>query len=120
MQPVGELNQQHADILGHCKHEFTEILGVLGLVRLQLQLTKLGHAIDETGDRRTEMIFDLLEGSEGVFHRVVQKRCNDGITVEFERGQDTGDFERMGKIRIAAGASLRSMGLERKYIGAVE
>ena len=35
VQPVGQLNQQNADVLGHGEQQFTEIFGLLGVVRLQ-------------------------------------------------------------------------------------
>ena len=36
VQPVGELDQQDADVLRHRQHQLAEILRLLGLVGLQL------------------------------------------------------------------------------------
>ena len=66
------------------------------------------------------MVLDLVKRGQSIFHRIVQQRRHDGIAIELERGQDTGDFEWMGEIGIAAGADLRAVRLEGENIGAVE
>ena len=49
VQPVGELHQDHPQILGHRHEQLAEILGLLGLGIRQLQIGQLGHAIDQIG-----------------------------------------------------------------------
>ncbi len=46
VQPVGELDQDHPDVLGHRQQQLAEILGLGSLGRGQLQLRQLGDAID--------------------------------------------------------------------------
>ena len=46
VQPVGELDQQHADVVGHGEQEFAEILGGALVLALRLDLGELGDAID--------------------------------------------------------------------------
>ena len=50
VQPVGELDQQHADVAAHRQHELAEILRLLGAVGLQFEPGQLGDAIDQAGD----------------------------------------------------------------------
>ena len=50
VQPVGQLDQQHADVPAHRQDQLAEILRLLGAVRLQFQPGQLGDAIDQAGD----------------------------------------------------------------------
>ncbi len=55
-----------------------------------------------------------------VLDRVVQQRRRDRGVVELEVGQDGGDLERMGEVRVAGGALLLAVRLHGVDIGAVE
>jgi hypothetical protein len=46
VQAVGELHQQHADVVRHREQQLAEVLGLGRLRRLELQLVQLGHAVD--------------------------------------------------------------------------
>ena len=72
VQAVGQLDQQHPDVLGHREDELAEILGLLGLVRLQLDPRQLGHAVDQPTDFWAEQPLDIVEGGNRVLDRVVQ------------------------------------------------
>ena len=120
VQAVGELDQQHADVLGHRQHELAEILGLLGLVGLQLDPRQLGDAVDQPRDLRTEHALDVVEGRDRVLDRVVQQPGDDRGAVELHLGEDAGDLDRMGEIGVARGAQLRAMRLHRIDVGTVE
>ena len=111
VQPVGELHQQHANVVGDRQHQLAEILRLLGALREQFQLRQLGHAVDEVGDLLAEIGLDVVVGGERVLDRVVQQRGDDGRHVELEIRQDRGDFQRMGEVRIARGAELLAVRL---------
>ena len=120
MQPVGELDQQHAHVVGDREQQLAQVLRLLRLARDEVELLQLGEAVDQRADLRAEHLVDLGAGRAGVLDRVVQQRRGDGGIVELEVGQDRGDFERMGEIGIAGGARLRAMRLHGVDIGAVE
>ena len=120
VQPVGELDQQHAHIGRDREQQLAQVLGLLGLARDEVELLQLGQAIDQRADLRPELLVDLGARRLGVLDRVVQQRRHDGRVVELEIGQDRGDFERMGEIGIARGARLRAVRLHGVDIGAVE
>ena len=120
VQPVGELDQQHAHIGRDREQELAQVLGLLRLARHEVELLQLGEPVDQRADLGAENLVDLGAGRGGILDRVVQQRRHDGGVVELEVGQDRGDFERMGEVRIARGARLRPMRLHGVDIGAVE
>ena len=120
VQPVGELDQQHAHVLGNRQQQLAQVLRLLGLLRDQVELLQLGQALDQLADIRAEQLVDLLAGRRGVLDRVVQQRDGDRRLVEMHVGEDRRDFERMREIGIAGSAPLVAMLLHGIDIGLVE
>ncbi len=120
VQAVGELDQQHADVVGDRQQQLAQVLGLLGLARHQFEPLQLGQALDQRADLVAEHLVDLGARRLGVLDGVVQQRRDDGGVVELEVGEDRRDFERMREIRIAGGARLRAVRLHGVDIGAVE
>ena len=83
------------------------ILGRALILRLGLDLAELGHSVDQPGDVLAEQLLDLLGSRERVLDRVVEDRGGDGLVVELQVGEDSGDLDRMAEIGIARGAHLR-------------
>ncbi len=83
VQPVGQLDQQHADIVRHCQQKLSEILSLLGPIRLQLDLRQLGDPVDKRRDLAPEDFFNLLFGGNGIFNRVMKKRSYDRRCIQF-------------------------------------
>ena len=120
VQAVGELDQQHADVVGDRQQQLAQVLGLLGLARDQLEPLQLGQALDQRADFGAEQLVDLGARRLGVLDGVVQQRGDDGGVVELEVGEDRRDFERVREIRIAGGAGLRAVRLHGVDIGAVQ
>ena len=120
VQAVGELDQQHADIVGNGQQQFAQVLGLLGLARHQLQPLQLGQALDQRADLGSEDLVDLGPRRFRVLDRVVQQGCHDGGVVELEIGENRCDFERVREVRIARGPRLRTVRLHGVDIGAVQ
>ena len=120
MQAVGELDQEHADVVGDRQQQLAQVLGLLGLARHQFEPLQFGQALDQRADLVAEDLVDLGACRLGVLDGVVQQRRHDGGVVELQRGEDRGDLERMREIRIAGGAGLRAMRLHGVDIGAVQ
>ena len=120
VQAVGELDQQHADVVGDRQQQLAQVLGLLGLARNQLQPLQLGQSLDQRADLVAEHLVDLGAGRLGVLDGVVQQRGDDGGVVELEAGEDRRDLERMREIGIAGGARLGAVRLHGVDIGAVE
>ena len=120
VEPVGELDQENADVIGDRQQELAEILRLGGLLRNEIEALELGEAFDELADLRAEELVDLLARGVGVLDRVVQQRDRDRGLVQMQLGEDRRHFERMREIRVAAGALLRAMLLHGIDIGPVE
>ena len=110
VQPVGQLDQDHAHIARHGEQHLAEIF-CLGMgLRLEFDLVQLGNAVYQFGDLFAELRADFLAGGCCVLHHVMQQRGHDGLGVKAPFGQDGGDCERVGNVGFAAFAHLPMMG----------
>ena len=87
VQPVSQLDQQHANIVRHGEQEFAQIFcGLLSLGLggdfFLLDLAQLGHAIDQPRDIGAEQPFNLFGRGQRVFQRVVEQGGNDRVLIE--------------------------------------
>jgi hypothetical protein len=120
VQAIGELHQKHADVARNRDQELAEILGLLGLLRDQIEPLDLGEPINEGADLGPEELIDLGAGRVGVLDHVVQQRGDDSGVIELEIRQDRSHFEGMGEIGRAGSALLGSMRAHRINVGTVE
>jgi hypothetical protein len=120
VQPVGELDQQHADVLAHRQQELAQVLGDALVVGQLLDLGQLGDPVDELGDVGAEHLLDFIDRRQRVLDGVVEQRGDDRLLVELEVGHQPGDLDRVAEVRVAAGALLRAVLLHREHVGAVE
>src|SRR5579871_2997400 len=120
VQPVGELDEQDADVVGNGEQELAQVFRLLGLLGDEVELFQLGEALDQYADVMAEQAVDLGAGRVGVFDRVVQERRRDGGIVELEVGQDRGDLERVRDVGIAGIAHLLAVRAHGVDVGAVK
>ncbi len=120
VQPVGELDEQHADVVAQRQQELAQIFRRSFVLGLGLDLAELGHSVDQPGDVLAEQFLDLLRGRERVLDGVVEDRGDDRLVVELEVGEDSGDFDRVAEIGVARRPHLRSMRFHREDVGAVD
>jgi hypothetical protein len=74
VEPVGELDDQHPDVLGHRQDHLAQGLRLLLLLGLHLEAVELGDPVDEVDDLVAEALADVLEAGLGVLHDVVEQR----------------------------------------------
>ena len=120
VQPVGQLDQEDADVVGDRQQQLAEVLGLLGFARNELQPFQLGEAFDQRADLVPEHLVDFGAGSFGILDGVVQQRRNDGGIVELEVGEDCRHLERMGEVGVAGRPGLRAMGPHGVDVGAIQ
>ena len=109
VQPVRQLDQQHADVFRDRQQQLAQVLRLLGLLRDEVELLQLRQAFDQLAEISAEQFVDLLPGRGRVLDRVMQKGNGNRRLVHMHVGQDRGNFERMRKIRIARGSPLMAM-----------
>ena len=114
VEPVGELDQDDPDVLGHRQQHLADVLGLLLLVAVGAELGQLGDAVDELGDLGAEALLDVGQAVLGVLGDVVQERRLDGDGVDAELGQDLRRGDRVGDVRLAGRALLALVGRDRE------
>ena len=72
VQPVRELDDQHANVLAHRQDQLAEILRLLGAVRLQFQPGELGDAVDQPGHLGAEALLHRSQRDRRVLDHVMQ------------------------------------------------
>ena len=71
--PVGQLHQQHPDVVGHGEDHLADVFRLLGLPVAEGQLADLGDPVDDVGHFVAEILLQVVQGGGGVLHRVVQQ-----------------------------------------------
>ena len=120
MQAVGQLDQQHAHVLGNGEQQLAQVFGLGFLARDEVEALDLGQAVDDLADLGAEHLVDLGAGGVGILDGVVKQRHGDGGIVELEIGEDGGDFERMGEVRVTRSPCLAAMLLHAVHVSLVE
>ena len=120
VEPVGELHQQHADIVAESEQELAKVLRGALILRLRLDLAELGNSVDQAGDVLAEQPLDLFRSRDRILDRVVKDGGRDRLVVELQVGEDSRDFDRVTEIRIPRRANLRPVSLHREDVGTVD
>ena len=110
VQPVGELDEDHAEVLRHRDHHLADVLGLLLLVGAEGDPAQLGHAVDQARHLGTELALDLLGGQVGVLDRVVEQGGRDRRRVQLQVGEDGRHLERVVDVVLARQPVLAAVG----------
>ena len=108
VQAVGEFDDEHPDVLGHRHDHLADGLGLGGLP--VGHLVELGDAVDQQRDLVAEVGPQLGQRVVGVFDRVVQQGRREHRRLHPQLGEDRGDRERVGDVRVARLAGLAAVG----------
>ena len=90
VQPIGQLDEDDADVLGHGQEHLADVLGLLLFMAVGADLGQLGHAVDELRHFRPEALLDVVEREVRVLGDVVQEGGGDGGVVQAQLGTDEG------------------------------
>ena len=112
VEPVRQLDDQHPPVAGHRDEHLAHRGGLLRLFRVETKPVQLRDPIHDRRHRRTEFLPDLGEGHPGVLHRVVQQRRGRAYGVQAEIGDDRGNRDRMGDVRLARQPVLTFVGFD--------
>ena len=116
VQPVGQFDQDDADVLGHGQDHFADILRLGLFLGFKRNKADLGHAVHNVGHFLAEKAFKLIHRGLGVLHGIVQEPGGDAGGVKTHVGQDVGGFQRMGQIGFAGKPHLPGMGGSGKHV----
>ena len=106
VQPVGELDENHADVVDHRQQHLAEALRLALLARRELEGGQLGDALDHVRHLLPEQFPDLFDRVGGVLDNVVQEAGRDGDHVQPHVRQEVGDLQRVHQIRLAGSTDL--------------
>ncbi len=120
VQPVGELDEQDPDVLGHGHEQLLQRGGLLGLLGLELEPVELGDAVDDVGDLVAEVAAYVLQGDRRVLDDVVQQRGGQRHVVEAELGEDRGHRDRVADVGLARLADLAAVAVVRQREGLLD
>jgi hypothetical protein len=90
VQPVGQLHQEDAQVLGQRQEELAEVLRLLGALALHLDARQLGDAVHQPRHLGAEAALDLGQAVIGVLRHVVQEGGGERRAVQPVARQDLG------------------------------
>ncbi len=102
VQPVGQLDHDHPQVLGHRQEHLAEILGLRFELGIEVNVGQLADAVHQFGDFRPEARAEVLLIVLGVLDDIVQQRRQQGFEFEADIGEDAGHGQRMEDVGLAA------------------
>ena len=114
VEPIGQLDEDDPDVLGHREQHLADVLGLLLLVRVGGELGQLRDAVHEVGDFRAEVLLDVGQGLVGVLRHVVEQRRLDRGEVQGHLGERLGRGDRVSDVGLAGGPALVAVGHDRE------
>ena len=113
VEPVAQLDDDDAQVVGHREEHLPDVLGLMHVARLSLQPAELRHALHEAADLVTELLADVVVRLGRVLGDVVQQRRRDRRGVHPEFGDEHRDRSRMRDVGLAGDALLSLVRLGR-------
>ncbi len=120
MKSIGQLDEEHPEIFGHCDHHLPDRCRLGMLPTAVLQSVELGDSVDEICDLLAELGNDLLQGHHRVLDRVVEQRRRQGGFVHAVVGQDQRHRHGVGYVGLAGLPRLTLVGPRRQRVCPVE
>ncbi len=106
VQPVGQLDQHHANVTHHGQQHLAHVLGLAIFAVGKLDFVDLGYALDDVRHLVAKFLSNLLVGGRRIFDGIMQQRRSHGGRIQLHLDQHLGHFEWVNNIRLARGACL--------------
>ena len=120
VEPVGELDEDDADVVHHREQHLAEVLGLALLARGERNRAELGDPFDHVRDVGAEQLLDPLDRRLRVLDDVVQQPGRHRHDVELHFGEEIRDLERVDQVGLARMAHLSLVLVGRKDVGPPE
>jgi hypothetical protein len=98
VQPVGQLHEDHADVVDHREQHLAEVLRLPLLARREGNRADFRQALDDVGDVGAEQLGDALDGGQRVLDHVVEQPGGDAHHVQPLIRQNVRNLKRMNEI----------------------
>ena len=118
--PVGDLDEDDADILGHGEQHLAHVFHLLVFLARILHTRQFGDTFHKIGDGAAEFAGDILVRERGVLNDVVQQGGHDGILVKPHIQSDLRSIYAVGHIRGTVLALLPLMGTFGHLVGGTD
>ena len=115
VEAIGELDDQHADVLAHRDEHLAEVLRLLLHGRGKGDALYAGEASDDLADLMAELTAQVVEGARAILDGIVKQAGGDRHVVHVEIGQDVGNLQRMDEVRLSRAPHLPAV-----HLGGVE
>ena len=118
VESVAQLDEDHADILGHGKEHLAQVLHLLLLLVGKGNLLQFGQTVHQHCHGIAEFMADDVKGDLvlAVLHRIVQKCGTDGVGIQLQSCHDLCHRNGVGDIGLSADAELSLMQLLCKLV----
>ena len=111
MKPVGQLDEDDANVLGHRQRHFLKILCLPELNRVEFDVGQLADAIHQLRDFLSKLGADILFVDARIFNHVVEECCHQALRVHMHARKNAGNGQRMRDIGLATPPGLAIVGL---------
>ena len=118
VKPIGQLDQQDANVLGHREEHLPEVFGLFfspGF--LEMKLSDLRDPVDHLEHFLAEGGLDLLRSEGCVLEGIVKKGRHEAVGVDLHLRQDHRDIQGMIDVGVPRLAHLAFVGCESHEIG---
>ena len=95
VQPVRQLDDDHAHVLCKSKHHFPEVLGLRLLLGPEFQMGEFADPIDQFSHILAKLVGDLPLGRFRVFDHIMQNRRCNCLRIHVHARQHTGYGKRV-------------------------
>ena len=118
VEPVGDFDEDDADVLAHGHQHLPQVLHLLLLLGGVVDAGQLADALHQIGDGGGKQLGQLLVGGLGILNGVVQQRRHNGFAVQMQLlRHDLSHRQRVGHKGRAVLAQLRAVQVPGKLIG---
>ena len=106
VQPIGQLDDDHAGVLRDREQQLPVVLDLPLLQRMHRQRPDLRQPIDDRRDLPAEFLFDLLDRDRGVLDHIVDQAARDGDRIELQVGENLRDLDAVEDVVLPGKALL--------------
>ncbi len=116
VQPVSQLDDDHADILGHSQEHLSEILCLNLLLCGIGNFGQLGHAVHKFSYLLPKFGPHLLNAHSGILNRIMKYTCSNGSCIHLKFSKNDANLQRMDDIWVTGNPFLTLVSIPGKLI----